>query len=58
MNELMAQHTKQPVERIERDFDRDYYMSAEDARAYGIIDHVITSRGEIVEESSQPTVTA
>jgi ATP-dependent Clp protease protease subunit len=41
MNELMARHTGQPVERIERDFDRDYYMSAKEALAYGIIDRVI-----------------
>ena len=58
MNELMAQHTGQPLERIERDFDRDYYMSAEEARDYGIIDSVITSRGEIIEPSKQPAVTA
>ncbi len=58
MNEIMARHTGQPVERIERDFDRDYYMSAEEAKAYGIIDNVITAPGEIVEESKQPTVTA
>ena len=58
MNELMAQHTGQPLERIERDFDRDYYMSAEEAKAYGIIDHVISAPGTIVEESKQPSVTA
>ena len=54
----MARHTGQPVERIERDFDRDYYKSADEAKAYGIIDTVITAPGEIVEESKQPTVTA
>ena len=58
MNELMAQATSQPLERIERDFDRDYYMSAEEAKNYGIIDQVITAPGTIVEESKQPTVTA
>ena len=58
MNELMANHTGQPLERIERDFDRDYYMSADEAKAYGIIDHVITAPGTIVEESKQPSVTA
>jgi ATP-dependent Clp protease, protease subunit len=46
VNRLMGKHTGQPVERIERDFDRDYYMSAEQARAYGIIDRVVT-RGEL-----------
>lgn len=57
MNELMSKHTGQPVERIERDFDRDRYMSAEEAKAYGIIDHIVTSRGEVIEASNQPQVT-
>ncbi len=44
MNELMSRHTGRPVEQIERDFDRDFYMSSEEAKAYGIIDHVVASR--------------
>jgi len=44
MNELMSKHTGRPVEQIERDFDRDFYMSAEEAKSYGIIDHVVTPR--------------
>jgi ATP-dependent Clp protease protease subunit len=58
MNELMAKHTGQPLERIERDFDRDRYMSAEEAKEYGLVDQIVTSRGEIIESSQQPTVTA
>jgi ATP-dependent Clp protease protease subunit len=58
MNELMSKHTGQPVERIERDFDRDRYMSAEEAKAYGLIDTIVESRGELVEETHQPSVTA
>ena len=58
VNELMAKHTGRPVEQIERDFDRDRFMSAPEAKEYGIIDHVITRPGEIVEESNQPTLTA
>ena len=50
MNELMAKHTGQPIERIERDTDRDRFMSAEEAKEYGMIDNVISSRGEIVSE--------
>ena len=53
MNELMASHTGQPLERIERDFDRDYYMSAEEAKGYGIIDNVIAHRGELVATAQQ-----
>lgn len=41
VNQLLAKHTGQPVERIERDFDRDHYMSAEEAQRYGIIDNII-----------------
>lgn len=55
VNQLMAMHTGRPLEQIERDFDRDYYMSAEEAKAYGIIDNIVTSRGELVEgEGSLP----
>ncbi len=45
LNEIMAQHTGQSVERLEKDTDRDFYMSAEEAREYGIIDEVIAKRG-------------
>jgi ATP-dependent Clp protease protease subunit len=47
MNELMAKHTGRPQEQIERDVDRDRFMSAEDAKAYGIIDNVVVSRADI-----------
>jgi ATP-dependent Clp protease, protease subunit len=50
MNELMAKHTGQPIERIERDTDRDRFMSADEAKEYGMIDNVISFRGEVVEE--------
>ena len=51
MNELMAKHTGQPIERIERDTDRDRFMSADEAKEYGMIDNVISFRGEIVEDA-------
>ena len=57
MNELMAKHTGRPVEQIERDIDRDRFMSAEEAKSYGIVDHVIAQRGELVEASKQPSMT-
>ena len=44
MNDLMSKHTGRPVEQIERDFDRDFYMSADEARNYGIIDNVVSPR--------------
>ncbi|MBD2092223.1 ATP-dependent Clp protease proteolytic subunit [Microcoleus sp. FACHB-1515] len=43
LNKLMAQHSGQTVERIEKDTDRDNFMSAEEAKAYGLIDQVIES---------------
>jgi ATP-dependent Clp protease protease subunit len=45
--EILADHTNQPVEKIARDADRDYFMSADEARDYGIVDKVIKSRREI-----------
>ncbi len=44
--ELMARHTKQPLDRIERELERDNWMSACDAQRYGIVDNVIERRGE------------
>ncbi len=44
LNQLMAEHTGQPLERIERDTDRDFFMSAEEAKEYGLVDQVIVRR--------------
>ena len=41
LNEILARHTGQTLDRIEQDTDRDYFMSAEEAKAYGIVDEVI-----------------
>ncbi len=43
INEILARHTKQPIERIEKDTDRDFFMSAEQSLEYGIIDKVIVN---------------
>jgi ATP-dependent Clp protease protease subunit len=48
MNSLYAHHTGQPIETIERDMDRDRFMSAEEAKAYGLIDSVFTPRKDLV----------
>ena len=45
LNEIMARHSGQPLERIEKDTERDYFLSAEDARQYGIIDEVVIKQG-------------
>jgi len=44
LNEIMAHHTGQPIDRIERDTDRDNFLSAQEAADYGLIDKVITNR--------------
>ena len=44
LEEILAQHTGQPIERIHADTDRDFVMEASEALAYGIIDDVISSR--------------
>lgn len=46
LNSIMAHHTGQPIETIERDTDRDNFLSADQAREYGIIDKVLTTRAE------------
>lgn len=50
MNSLYAKHTGRQVEQIERDMERDFFMSAEEAKAYGLIDTVITQSAEMVKE--------
>ena len=47
MAELIAGHTGQTVEQVQTDSDRDRWFTAEEAKDYGIVDHVITSRGEV-----------
>jgi ATP-dependent Clp protease, protease subunit len=44
LNDLLASHTGQPLEKIQEDTDRDFYMSAEEAKQYGLIDTVIDRR--------------
>jgi ATP-dependent Clp protease protease subunit len=48
LNGILAKHTGRPVEQVEKDCDRDYFMTAEEAKAYGLVDQVVQSRKEIV----------
>jgi len=41
LEEILAEHSGQPLERVSKDMERDYFMTAEEAREYGIIDRVI-----------------
>ena len=55
LNDILVKHTGQPVERIDDDTDRDRFMTPEEARAYGLIDEVISSRdGRRVTASTTP----
>ena len=47
LNEILAHHTGKPIEQIEKDTDRDYHLTAEEAKAYGLVDEVVKSRKEI-----------
>ena len=44
LDEIFAEHTGQPVEKVSKDTDRDYFMTADEAKEYGIIDDVISHR--------------
>jgi len=44
LNRILAERTGQPLEKIERDTERDYYLSADEAKGYGLIDQVIAKR--------------
>ncbi len=44
LNGILSKHTKQPLERVQKDTDRDFYMSAQEAMKYGIVDKVIEKR--------------
>lgn len=43
LNEILAKHTGQPIKRIQKDTDRDFFMSAEEAKEYGLVDEVLAS---------------
>ena len=54
VNRLLARHTGQPVERIARDTDRDFILDAEQARAAGLVDEVLSAREVVPELASTP----
>ncbi len=50
LNEVLAHHTKQPVKRLAKDTDRDYFMSVDEALEYGIVDNIFKHRPDILGE--------
>ena len=57
MEELLAKHTGQPIDRVHLDTDRDDYMDPEEARTYGMIDGICVRRGGIVATPPSPNGT-
>ena len=53
LNGLLAKHTGQPIEKIAQDTERDNYMTAEMAQAYGLVDKVLASRRDLLAEKSE-----
>jgi ATP-dependent Clp protease protease subunit len=49
LNGILAKHTEKPIEQIDRDSDRDNYMTPEEAVAYGLVDKVLESRKQLPE---------
>lgn len=47
LNEIIAKHTGKSAEQVQKDSDRDYYMSASEAKTYGIVDHVVESTRQV-----------
>ncbi|WP_088188845.1 ATP-dependent Clp endopeptidase proteolytic subunit ClpP [Desulfosporosinus sp. FKA] len=52
MNKILAERTGQPLEKVEKDTDRDYYMTAEEAKEYGIVDQVV-EKAELKKETKE-----
>lgn len=53
LNDILAKHTGKSVKEIGKDTDRDFFMSAEEAKDYGLVDQVVVSRKELAEESKK-----
>jgi ATP-dependent Clp protease protease subunit len=53
LNDILAKHTRQPLERIEKDTERDYFMGAGEAKEYGLIDEVIVHKPKATEKKAQ-----
>jgi len=47
LNQIISKHTGRPVDQVEKDCDRDNFMSADEAKTYGLVDEVVQSRKEI-----------
>jgi len=55
LNAILSKHTGKPIEQVERDCDRDNFMSSEEAKNYGLVDQVVVSRKEIADVEKAST---
>jgi ATP-dependent Clp protease, protease subunit len=55
LNSILSHHSGKPVDQVEKDCDRDNFMSADEARTYGLVDHVVQSRKELGNLPDKPT---
>ena len=53
MNRMLSEYTGQPIEKIAQDTERDNFMTAEMAQAYGLVDKVLASRRDLLAEKSE-----
>jgi len=53
LNEILAHHTGQPIEKIAKDTDRNFFMSPEEAKAYGLIDEIMVRKGVAIKEKKK-----
>lgn len=52
LNEILSRHTGQKLEKVAEDTDRDFFMSGDEAKQYGLVDHVVTSRTDVEKEET------
>jgi ATP-dependent Clp protease, protease subunit len=52
LEEIISKHSNQPLDKVAKDMERDYFMTAEEAKDYGIVDQVISSRGKPVQKAA------
>ena len=50
LNEILASHTGQPIERIAKDTDRDFYMTGQEAKEYGLVDDILTKQKSVADD--------
>lgn len=58
LNTILSRHTGKPVEQVEKDADRDYYMTAEEAAAYGIVDKVLENKRDLSKDKGKESETS